>query len=298
VPGLGDLAALAGAICWGVTTLLVRHEARRTSGLLINALSVTLGCLYALALMLGLWLLGGYAPRIGPAPLLGVGELLVSVLLSLVLGDSLYFLALPRIGVAPTMSLSVTEPLFTAVFAVLLLGEAVSIGLAAALVLIPLGLYLVTLPARGRAVTPKTDRANLRLGIIMAVGAPIAWGLSSVALRPALDQFDPLLSTAIKTCFASVGVWLIVRRSGAWRVSAGRGQVGMALGAATLSAASILLFTVAVQQAGAARATTLSATSPLYTVPLAALLLGESVTPRMLVGTALTVAGVVLVVAL
>src|SRR5581483_11972183 len=138
------------------------------------------------------------------------------------------------------------------------------------------------LPARGREVTPKADRANQRLGVIMAIGAPIAWGLSSVALRPALDQFDPLLSTAIKTCFASVGVWLIVRRSGAWRVSAGRGQVGMALGAATLSAASILLFTVAVQQAGAARATTLSATSPLYTVPLAALLL----------------AGVVLVVAL
>ena len=49
------------------------------------------------------------------------------------------------------------------------------------------------------------------------------------------------------------------------------------------------------QQIGAARATALNATAPLFSVPVAALWLGEKVTRWTAVGTLLTVAGVILV---
>jgi drug/metabolite transporter (DMT)-like permease len=58
-----------------------------------------------------------------------------------------------------------------------------------------------------------------------------------------------------------------------------------------------MLFVLAVQRAGAAKTAVLSSTAPLFALPLAALLLGERLTGRVILGTLLSIAGVWLVVA-
>jgi drug/metabolite transporter (DMT)-like permease len=125
----------------------------------------------------------------------------------------------------------------------------------------------------------------------------VCWSISSVVLRPALDQVDVLTSTALRICCGSLLIWVFAWRSG--RVAQtrfSRSRVGTALAAGTLSAGSMFLYLVATQQAGVARAAMLSATSPLYAIPLSALVLGEHVTPRMAAGTLLVIGGVALLV--
>ena len=63
------------------------------------------------------------------------------------------------------------------------------------------------------------------------------------------------------------------------------------------TALSIFLFLLSVYEAGAARAATLSSTSPLFGVPLAVFVLKEQVTWRLLAGVGVTLVGVWLIVA-
>jgi drug/metabolite transporter (DMT)-like permease len=56
-----------------------------------------------------------------------------------------------------------------------------------------------------------------------------------------------------------------------------------------------LLYVIGIQQAGAARAALLSSTSPLFALPLAAVVLHERLTARVIAGAIVSVAGIFLV---
>jgi drug/metabolite transporter (DMT)-like permease len=133
----------------------------------------------------------------------------------------------------------------------------------------------------------------------MALSAALLWAISSVIIRPALDQVDVLTATSFRMVAGAITLWLIARwRARGAEAPARRPRLRVVLLSGTISSCSMFLYTLAIQQAGAARTSTLGATAPLYAVPLAALLLGEHVTPRMAFGTILAVVGVILVVSL
>jgi len=61
---------------------------------------------------------------------------------------------------------------------------------------------------------------------------------------------------------------------------------------AALTAVSSVLFVMGVKHAGVGVATVLSATAPMFAIPLGALFLGERMTVTAALGTLLTVAGI------
>jgi DME family drug/metabolite transporter len=69
--------------------------------------------------------------------------LLGSALSSIVVGDSIYFLASTRIGVARALPIASSFPLLTTLGAVTLLGEAFTVALLAGSVLVVLGVALI-----------------------------------------------------------------------------------------------------------------------------------------------------------
>jgi drug/metabolite transporter (DMT)-like permease len=295
--GVGELAALVSAMSWGVTTVLVRAESRHIDVIFHNAIRSTMSSSLVALAVLSLAVLGLYSPAFGPQPWLGVGFLVLSIALTVGAGDSLYFLAVQRIGVARAMPISMSHPLLTALLAVALLGERVTLGLVGGLVLIPSGLYLVTRPP-GRVVLPKADAEAARTGITMAFAAAGLWAVSAVMVRPALDQVDILSAAAIRTAAGAISVWLVTWRSGrlgAYRQVSGA-RLKMAAFGGAMTACGNLLSLVSVSLSGVARWATLTATAPLFAIPLSALALGEHVTRLMVLGTLLVVAGVALVV--
>jgi drug/metabolite transporter (DMT)-like permease len=287
IPWWGELAALLAALSWAVTGLLVRAQGSGLSAISISALRSTI----AGFAFLGLWPLLG---EMQPIPPLTVALLIASLVAGLAVGDTLYFAAIPRIGVSRALPISMGYPLLTTALAVTLLREPIgplsALGIAATLA----GVYLVARPEKepqGEYVTPGR---TYWMGVAMAVAAAVAWSASAVLLRPALEHVDIWTASAVRAPIAALVLWLFAARVGALPERTHlRGMSLLLIGTTgVLNVLATVLFLASVASAGAARAAVLTATAPVFAVPLASLVLRERATWTLAIGTLCSVAGV------
>jgi drug/metabolite transporter (DMT)-like permease len=290
---LGEIAGLLAALTWAATGLLVRAHGASIHAIVINALR----CSIAGVIFLVAWpFLGSHEPVTASA----LFFLLTSMVAGLGVGDSLYFEALKRIGVARAMPISMAYPVLASIGAVWLLHEPMGPLALLGIVLTLGGVYVVALPARGTSATHAVseDARGTRYwrGIAMAATAALSWAASTLALRPALEVVDVATASAIRMPFVSALLWFAASRVGALPRTEhllGRALVPIVItGLATVAATAFYLQSVAL--AGAGRAAVITATSPLFAVPFSVLFLGESGSWRVAVGTVCSVVGVVL----
>src|SRR5689334_14735659 len=173
---------------------MIRRSAGRVDLVRLNAAMLAVAALLGGSLLLGLEALGRHAATLGPQPLTALGLVAASVVFNFAVGNSAYFQALRRLGVARAMPLTLVQPLLAALLAAGLLGERITPGLAVGVILIPAGVYLVAGPSGKAGQREGIDR----LGLALALIAPLAWSLGSVTLRPALAWLDPLTATVLR----------------------------------------------------------------------------------------------------
>jgi drug/metabolite transporter (DMT)-like permease len=215
--------------------------------------------------------------------------LLGSTLCSIVIGDSLYFLAATRIGVARALPIASSFPLLTTIGAVTLLGEALTLGLLLGSTLVVLGVALV-----GGERAPASGSLD-PLGLLLAGLAACMWAGSGLFLGPALKLLDPVSANLVRFPIATlffVGYVVIARP--AEELSPRLLWLTVASAAGTL--ASAMLFLGGISGAGVARGVALNATAPIFSAILAVLLLKEKLSRRAAAGVACSVLGTVLLV--
>ena len=137
----------------------------------------------------------------------------------------------------------------------------------------------------------------METGIVYAIIAGLFWGSSPVLVKRGLVGSDvsaatlyqqaTILLTLILAAVIEGDLWTQRMASLPLAVFIGTGIVGAYLGRT--------LFVKSVAQIGASRAQSLNNSSPLITVVLAALLLGEALSPAVFAGVLLIIAGVVFV---
>ena len=133
------------------------------------------------------------------------------------------------------------------------------------------------------------------MGILGALTAAFAWGTDSVLAREGLRKVPPALGTFISLC-ASLIVCLIALAISGPSAYPWHGVLWLLLvGVCNFLVGRQCNFR-STQRLGAARASSLIATSPLFSVALAVLFTGERLTLPLLAGVVLTVSGVVLIV--
>ena len=156
--------------------------------------------------------------------------------------------------------------------------------------LVVAGVWLVAVPPGRPTEVPVGERR----GLVVAVGSALCWTISTLTLRPALEVVSPLAAGALRLPMATAVLWFFVLNRPGPKGPIPR-RTALVIGATGLiTATSALLFLVALDLAGAARAATLSSTSPLFAAPAAVAFLGERLTPRIVVGTVLAVVGIAL----
>src|SRR5690348_4095539 len=128
MPLAGLLVGLGSALCWGLTSLLIREKARRANVVVLNALLLSVSTALLLLVLAALALLGRHQVSI-QQPLLGAGLLLLSALLGFTVGNLAYVFALRWLGVSRALPLSLVQPVFAALLAIFLLGERFTLGL-------------------------------------------------------------------------------------------------------------------------------------------------------------------------
>jgi len=311
---MGELAALLAALTWSATSVALTSLSTRTSPVVLSGLRLGFG---ALAMPLILWA-SGESSTIADAPLSTVAQVVASGALGYGLGDTLYILALNRLGMQRTFPVSMALYIgLTVIFGVLLLDEPFSWGLPAGALLIGAGISLIVIPAAtpDRVPPPAVEAPDPApvvvrsapayappglAGYALLGGVGITWAAATLWLAAASGDLGAIAAGTIRTpagAVALLGFALAFQRPALAAPLRDPRRLGaIALAGLVGTTIGSLLYVYAVVTAGAARTAILSSTSPLLALPLSIAFLGERLTRRILAGTLLCVAGIVLVV--
>ncbi len=287
----GEVYAIACAFLWALSSALLKSQTHKIHVVFLGALRT----IPALLIYWAILLLSGRVGELSNLPVRAWAYLAGSTLMGLVVGDSIYFQSMKLIGLSRAMPLSTTYPFFTMLLSLLLLDEQFGWTVVVGAVLIATGGYFLAL-RRGRerlAESQATRRVNF-VGVALALCAAICWSMSTVMLRMGLEEVDATIANVVRLSVLMVVLSTMVLKLGKIeRIKEyGLRSLGIVFLAGIIGTGlGTFAFLNAVQIAGAARTSILTATTPLFGVPFS-LLLKERPSSRTLVGTGLTMMGV------
>ncbi|MFH1084893.1 MAG: DMT family transporter [Chloroflexota bacterium] len=295
---MGIWYAFAQAITWAGVTIALRRLTAQLPALLINGIRAALALLILVPLV---FVTGGWGD-FGLLTPLRLVYLIGSVLVGGLVGDVFYLTSLRLIGVGRAFPISNSYPFFTMLFSALLLGTAVTWKMAAGMMLVLAGVFMVARPnvAAQPGATPDVSTTDLVKGGLCALAGAALWGFATIVLAQGLsDGINSVVATLVRVVAVATFSLLIslprglvgdLRRTTrrTWGLLLIAGVFGWGLGGS--------LYAAAVQHAGPSLAALIGATSPIFAMPLSWALLKERPTRYTLAGTLVTIVGIALVV--
>ncbi len=303
----GIFIAFAHAVCWSVTSILLRHLSQRLDPFVLNGLRALLGAAVIVA-----WFLAAGAPGAAGFTPTRLLLLVAAIAVGGLIGDTCSVVALRLVGVARTVPVTCSFPIFTMAFAFLLWGQAPApLAILGALLVVAAGAVLSLperRPAPGRPSTPGTAqrlpavaRRQRKLGLLLATVTAAVWGLEVILTATAAQGLTTLAVNAVRVPIAALlSLSVALRRPGSLEVAERvlrdrRTRWLLILGGLLGWVVVGTLYVESIKLVGATFTAIIGATAPLYAAPLSALFLREPPSRLTLVGTVLAVAGVILV---
>lgn len=285
----GELAALAAAFVWALSTVMFGQLGKFLSPLLLN-LAKGIVAIALTVLTLLLW--GNLQPQLSGS---ATGWLLLSGVIGIGLGDTAYFMALNHLGARRVLLIESLAPPMTALLALLFLGEQLSAIAWFGILLTLLGVAWVIAER-----TPIRTEAAVRpgRGVIWGLLAALGQSVGAVLSRSVLADtvVDPLWSGLLRI-IAGVGVLCLILgltkspRSGLTTVRLRPLLPRIVLAAFLATYLGIWLQQVALKYSPAGIAQALLATSPLFVLPIS-VAMGDRVTGRAILGGLVAVGGI------
>lgn len=290
---IGELAALSAAGLWAASSVIYSRLGVKIPPLKLNFYKGIIAI--ALIVLTLVWQQTSLA-NLSP---LTVILLLISGAVGIGLGDTAYFAALNNLGARRTLLLETLSPPMGALFALISIGERLEITSLCAILITLLGIVWVI---SERTVSSVRSQGNKRVGVIWGILAAIAQAGGAVISRIALLQSDisPLASSLIRIVAGVLMIFPLLMLSSnrssqssiSWQLS--RRSLGIvAIAAFGGTYLGIWLQQISLKFSPTGIAQTLLATSPLFVIPIVALL-GEKITLRSVLGAAISLAGIAL----
>lgn len=315
---MGELAALVAALNWSCVSVLLTRLSGKTSPVVLSGLRLSIAsCVLPFIL-----LASGQAGDIAAAPWTAIVAMVGSGFIGYGLGDTMYIRALQLKGLQHTFP--ITTAIFiglTVVGGALFLGETVTWGLPAGALLIGAGVYAIVVQGAGSGrmepvaaaepalatlveMTEEPSAAVGRLsnatGYLFMVATGIVWAAATLWLASGRKDLGAVAAGSLRAPAGAVGLIcfaLATQRKALFEPFKDRRHIGLiAVAGLAGTAFGSLLYVYAVGAAGAGRTAVLNATAPVMGMPLSVLFLGEKLTKRIAIGTAVCVVGIVMVV--
>lgn len=302
---MGEAAALTMAVSWAATGAAVTSLSARLPAMALTGLEIS----FATIVILGALIVSGQAGDVAGASAVTLLAVAGSGVIDFAVAEPVYIRALRVAGMQRTYG--VTTGLFillTTAGGVVILGERFTPGLPIGGALIVCGTYLIVArwqaPASREAAPPGSSAvaapARAIEGYALLVAAPILWATSTLWLAGAGGDLGTIPSAALRVTTGTVllmALLLSVRRKDLrFAVSRRRDVVTIALASLAGISVANLLYVYALVEAGAARTAVLAASAPLFAIPFAIVFLREPLTRRVVLGTTLSVTGIIVVV--
>lgn len=290
----GEVLALVSALLWSVASVLMALGSHRLHVLPLNLIRCVVSSVFFWAL---LPFYGGLE-AFRTVPSSAWLWLVVSVLILLVVGDTLYFRSLNLAGVSWAMPVAGINPLWAILLAALFLDEPLTWSLLLGALLVVAGVTLLSRPEMHSSNGQDIEPAARRKGLLIALLVSLLWGAGQVTLKPATAGMHSVVANSIRQPLAMFILLAINLRTGLWkelRRLDRRSWAMILLASLVGTGVGTLFFVMAIQTLGAGRTAVITSTSPLLAIPFSMTMLREKPTRWTVAGTFFTTVGVVLV---
>ena len=197
IPFIGETLSLASALAWAAAVVLYRKSRADESALALNVFKSAV----AVALLAGT-IAAAQAPFVPDQPFGTWARLAVSGMIGISLADTLFFLALSRIGAGMAAVVDAFYAPSVVVLSFVFLDERLgALGLLGALMIV--GAILVGAagaPARGR------ERRDVVIGFVLGTVAILCMAASIVMVKGVLDGAPVLWASSVRVFFGGVGL--------------------------------------------------------------------------------------------
>jgi len=293
VTHIGEWAALGTATLWSGSYLAFTAAVRRIGADRVNRLRLLFAFVFLATAHLALY--GTPLPTAAdPTRWLWLG---LSGVIGFTLADAMLFRALYHLGPHRTSVITALIPVSSAFLAWIALGESLSWrqGLGIAITVSAVVLIVSARPSVG-----EPPSRNRKIGVLCALGTVVAQSLRYLLSLKGMSGGFPVVSTNVLQIFAAmIAAWVLAIPRGETAHTLASMRDRRALAATTVGAlvgptAGVTLSLVALANASVGVASTLMALTPVFLLPLGALLFHERITWRSAAGTVLAVGGVAL----
>ncbi len=289
--GLGEFYSLACALAWAIAVILFKKSGESLAPVPLNLFKNAVGLVLMLLTVLA------FSAAWPGIPAGAVAIALVSGLLGIGVGDTLYFRALNQIG-ASRMAVGQTlySP-FVIVLSSLYLGERLGALQMAGVALVIGGILLVNYAPGGAPLDPRA----LRRGLIEATLAVLVMAAGVVMAKPLLERYDFLWIVMLRIVGGLLGMLLFMPSArdlkGIRAAFAGvRHWPHVIAGSVVGTYISMLLWLAGYKYTKASIAAVLNEMAAVFILVLAAIFLHDRLRPSQFAGSVVAIAGVLLVV--
>lgn len=294
---IGEIAALSAALCWAFSAVLYKEallKAKPFSANLVRLASTSV------ILFLCLGAIGKFEV-LAKLPTYSLFLACLSGIIGLGFGDILYMTSLKLIGVARTVPITCTYPLFNLLFAALIGGEDVTFPLVLGTVAIVLGVWLIS--QQEKAENGEEGKILIK-GVACALATSILWSISIMMMNIAVKSpattsiYDAFVINAIRVMAIAVSLFIlapIMDKNLSFLKMRGRTLASIILGGVVALAFGWFFLAFSFLELPQSRAVPISSTTPLFSTLLGVLLLHERVTVKNAVGSIIIVLGIFLI---
>jgi drug/metabolite transporter (DMT)-like permease len=285
---IGVLAAIGSGAAWAIALILLKSLKSEVSPFGLTLVTAGLG-----VAALGGFILTDGATPLSFRPLLFLG---ISGILGITIGDTLFFAAIPKVRAQTMVLFGLLGQTITVILGVVVLGERLTPLQWAGVAITVVG---VTLVSRDEAEADGLPGES-RLGLFYALLAALFGALSVLCAKTGLGEVSAAQGTFVRILFGGLGLLLFGLITGqvrSWLQPLRKRDTLLKVSAASFIGAfgGFYLFHLALKKIDIVIASPLSATEPLFAMPLALWFLGERPTVSGVMGTALAVLGAVLI---
>ncbi len=293
---LGEIAALATAVCWAATSLFFTIAGKQVGSQVVNRVRLPLAAFF-LAITHLLW--QGQVLPIHAEPSRW-GWLGLSAISGLVLGDAMLFQAFVLIGARLAMLLMTLTPVIGTLLAWMFLGETLSLLEIGAIILTMGSVAWVVSEQRNSNSVDGNPRSYV-IGVLCGIGGASGQALGLIlSKRGMVGDFPALSASLIRLTTASLVIWLWAFIQGQLRptiegLRIRRARWAIVVGTVVGPFIGMTLSLAAVQSTQVGIASTLMALSPVFLLPLSHWVFKERITQRAIVGTVVAMVGVAMI---
>ena len=290
---MGEIAALGAAFVWALASTIWQRVGQQMPAVVLNLLKGAIALFMLLATVL---ILGTSLPSVNPHIL---AMLLISGALGIGIGDTAFFIVLKYLGARRTLLLDTLSPPLTALFGLIFLQENLSPIACTGILLTICGVAWVIAERTAETTLPSK---HLWQGLAISLLGQTSHAAGAVLSRAAFTQIDidPLWTAALRLS-GGIAVMLCflnpTNLNSFQQLNAPKILGAIILAAFLGTYLGIFLQQTALKYAPAGIAQALISTSPLFILPLA-VLAGEKVSLRAVVGVVAAIGGISLLLGL